>query len=65
MALFATLRKNALLTAMLAGTLLYELFALVPLLQPIGDEVGPILPDLLPVGLFTLLYCTFCKIRLS
>lgn len=65
MALFATLRKNALLTAMLVGTLLYELFALVPFLQPVGDEVGPILPDLLPVGLFTLLYCTFCKIRLS
>lgn len=65
MKLFSTLRKNALLTAMLVGTLLYELFASVPFLQPIGDEVGPILPDLLPVGLFTLLYCTFCKIRLS
>lgn len=65
MHLFDTIKKNSLLFAMAVGALRYELFARVECLEPIGDAVGPILPDWLPIGLFSILYVTFCKIKMS
>ncbi|MBQ0048235.1 MAG: bile acid:sodium symporter [Prevotellaceae bacterium] len=59
------LRENALITSMALGVGIYELFAHVEALEPAGDTLGPMMPDWLPVGLFTLLYFTFCKINLS
>ncbi|MBR2881019.1 MAG: transporter, partial [Prevotella sp.] len=44
---------------------MYVLFANVPLLQPVGDIVGPFAVSLLPVVLFMLLYVTFCKIQIE
>lgn len=59
------LRQNALMVAMVVGAIGYELFAHVECLFPIADKVGPLLPDWLPIGLFLLLYFTFCKIKIS
>lgn len=58
-------KKNGLISAMVVGTIGYELFAHTECLFPIGDAVGPWLPEWLPVGLFLLLYFTFCKIKIS
>lgn len=60
-----TLKKNGLITAMVIGAIGYEIFSHVECLFPIGDAIGPYLPDYLPVGLFMLLYFTFCKIKIS
>lgn len=60
-----SIKKNPLLFAMVTGAIGYGLFAYIPWLIPIGDAVGPILPEWLPLGLFLLLYVTFCKIRIS
>lgn len=62
---FKALKKNALLVAMAVGAVGYEIFANVEALFPLGDAVAPFLPHWLPVGLFLLLYVTFCKIKLS
>lgn len=59
------LRQNALLTAMLLGAGTYELFACVESLDEVGQWAEPYLTDWLPVGLFSLLYVTFCKIKIS
>lgn len=64
-AILQTAKKNGLITAMIVGAIGYELFARVDCLSPIADTVGPWLPDYLPIGLFLLLYFTFCKIRIS
>lgn len=58
------IRKNALFFAMGLGALCYELFARVPLLEPCGDVLGPWMSEWLPIGLFAILYVTFCKIKL-
>lgn len=62
---FDAIRKNGLLSAMVTGTVGYELFAHVDCLVPVGDSLGPYVPDLLPVGLFLLLYFTFCRIKIA
>lgn len=62
---FDVIKKNSLLFSMAVGAVVYELFAHVSVLEPMGDTVGPWLPDWLPVGLFLLLYVTFCKIKIS
>lgn len=59
------LRKYALLLSMLVGTLLYELFAYVPSLDGVGRLAEPYLVDWMPIGLFSILYVTFCKINVS
>ena len=59
------LKKNGLITAMVIGAVGYEVFAHVECLAPLGNAVGPYLPDWLPIGLFLLLYFTFCKINIS
>lgn len=58
-------RKNALFTAMIVGAIGYEVFAHTECLYPIGDVFSPWLPEWLPIGLFLLLYFTFCKIKIS
>jgi BASS family bile acid:Na+ symporter len=50
---------------MALGALIYEIFAHISFLQPTGQKVGPYLGDWLPIGLFLLLYATFCKIKIS
>lgn len=58
-------KKNSLFTAMIVGAIGYEVFAHTECLFPISDAVGPYLPEWLPIGLFLLLYFTFCKIKIS
>ena len=60
-----TIRRNSLLFAMMVGAVVYELFANIEWLEPVGEAVGPWLPEWLPIGLFLLLYVTFCKIKMS
>lgn len=54
-------KKWTLLCAMLVGSVLYLLFSDVPLLQPMGDVMGPALVEMVPYVIFALLYVTFCK----
>ena len=57
-------KKWMLLCAMAFGACVYLLFAEVPLLQPVGMVVGPYFEEILPLLIFSILYVTFCKIRL-
>lgn len=57
-------KKWMLLCAMAFGACVYLLFAEVPLLQPVGMVVGPYFVEILPLLIFSILYVTFCKIRL-
>ena len=50
---------------MAIGALVYEIFAHISALEPVSQTMGPLLTDWLPVGLFLLLYATFCKIKIS
>lgn len=63
--MMALLRRNALLLSMLIGTLVYELFAYTPALDELGSWAEPYLVDWMPIGLFSILYVTFCKINVS
>lgn len=58
-------RQNALLTSMILGTIGYEVFGHVECLSAVSDIASPWLPKWLPIGLFLLLYVTFCKIKIS
>ena len=64
-ALLRTAKRNALITAMAIGAIGYELFAHTECLNPVGETFEPLLSDWLPLGLFLLLYFTFCKIKIS
>ena len=57
--------RNALISALVTGIVGYEIFSHIPFLFPIGKTAGPLLAQWLPIGLFLLLYFTFCKIRIS
>ncbi|MBR2016923.1 MAG: bile acid:sodium symporter [Prevotella sp.] len=61
----AFVKKWSLLCSLCFGIAVYVLFANVPLLQPVGDIVGPFAVSLLSVVLFMLLYVTFCKIQIE
>lgn len=50
---------------MIIGAIGYEVFAHAECLYPIGNTVEPWLSEWLPVGMFLLLYFTFCKIKIS
>lgn len=63
--MFEIIKKNSLLFAMLVGAAIYELFTHVDGLAPVSMAISPWLPKWLPVGLFLLLYVTFCKIKIS
>lgn len=65
MKLLDTIKKNSLLFSMAVGALVYETASRLPLLDPVCDTLGPWLPEWLPIGLFLLLYFTFCKIQIS
>lgn len=57
-------KKWTLLCSMAFGAFIYLMFAEVPLLQPVGLAVGPYFEEILPLLIFSILYVTFCKIRL-
>jgi len=59
------IKKWSLLCAIIFGTTMYLLFSKIPILEPIGDVVGPFAVNIMPVLLFTLLYVTFCKIDIK
>ena len=61
----ALIKQNSLFLSMAVGALVYETFAHISFLQPSGMLMGPYLKDWLPIGLFLLLYATFCKIKIS
>ena len=65
MSLIAFFKQWSLPLSLLIGVIGYLLFGYVPLLQPIGEVVGPLLESLIPVVLFVLLYVTFCKIQIK
>ena len=65
MSLIAFFKQWSLPMSLLIGVIGYLLFSYVPLLQPIGEVVGPLLESLIPVVLFVLLYVTFCKIQIK
>mgnify|MGYP002622809161 CR=1 FL=1 len=58
-------RQWQLLATILFATAVYLLFSHVPVLEPVGDRVGPFLTSLMPYIIFMMLYTSFCKIRLS
>ena len=62
---YKMIRRNSLFISMATGALVYEVFARVSFLQSAGDYFLPLLTDWLPIGLFLLLYATFCKIKIS
>ncbi len=59
------IKQWTLLFAICAGTIIYLLFSRISFLLPIGDVVGPRLVSLMPFIIFTMLYVTFCKIKLD
>lgn len=65
MKLTSVIKQNALFVAMSVGALVYEAFAHISFLRPSGELLGPYARDWLPIGLFLLLYATFCKIKIS
>lgn len=56
------LKNWTLPVAMLAGTVIYLIFANVPALAPIVDWYAPYNPTVMPVFMFGILFVTFCKI---
>ena len=50
--------------AMFFGASVYLLFSELPPLQPLGEAVGPFFVRIMPLLIFSMLYVTFCKIRL-
>lgn len=60
-----TLRQNALFISMGTGAIIYWLFAHTPSLTPATATLAPLMTDYLPIGMFAILYFTFCKINLS
>ena len=65
MSLFSFIKKWSLPCSLFVGTMVYLLFANVPLLESMGSVVGPLVVDMMPVVLFVLLYVTFCKIEIK
>lgn len=62
MKVFAFARRWSLAVSLCFGATVYMLFSRIGALAPVGDAVGPVLVELMPVVLFLLLYVTFCKI---
>ena len=65
MSIIAFIKKWTLICALVFGTVVYLLFSEVPLLQPIGNTVGPWCMEFVPCLIFQLLYVTFCKIDME
>lgn len=64
MSIVSFVKKWSLPVAICVGTVFYLLFAYLQPLRPVGDVIGPFLVDMLPYGMFIILYVTFCKIQL-
>ena len=62
---YELIKRNSLFISMAIGSLVYELFAHIQALDSVSRIMGPLLTDWLPIGLFLLLYATFCKIKIS
>lgn len=58
-------KRFSLPVSLIVGTVFYLLFSQIEMLEPIGDVAGPLLLDIMPVVLFTILYVTFCKIQIK
>ena len=56
-------KKWTLLCAMLVGSVLYLLFSDVPLLQPMGDVMGPALVEMVPYVIFAQIGRASCRER--
>ena len=56
------LKEWTLPVAMLAGTVVYFIFALTPALDGIATVMGPIIDDIFPLFMFLILFVTFCKV---
>lgn len=65
MSIIAFIKQWTLPTAIVTGSLVYLLFSRVSPLVPIGDAAGPFLVSLMPFIIFTMLYVTFCKIKMD
>lgn len=61
-AILKFLRDWTLPAAMLTGTIIYLVFAFVPVLDPIATWFAPIGDAILPLFMFLILYVTFCKV---
>ena len=62
---YELIKRNSLFISMAIGSLVYELFAHIQAMDSVSRIMGPLLTDWLPIGLFLLLYATFCKIKIS
>lgn len=65
MSIIQFVKQWTLLVALVIGSIIYLSFSRIPLLEPVGDAVGPVLVSLLPCVIFVMLYVTFCKIKLQ
>ena len=63
--LFEVIRRNSLFSAMIVGAIGYEAFRHIDRWDGFTQEAAVWLPEWLPIGLFLLLYVTFCKIKIS
>ncbi len=58
-------KRFSLPVSLLVGIVFYLMFSRIEILVPVGDVAGPLLLDIMPVVLFTILYVTFCKIQIK
>ena len=56
------LKEWTLPVAMVAGTVIYFIFAFIPALDGAADFFGPIIDDIFPLFMFLILFVTFCKV---
>ena len=56
------LKEWTLPVAMIAGTVIYFIFALTPALDGMATVMGPIIDDIFPLFMFLILFVTFCKV---
>ena len=56
------LKEWTLPVAMIAGTVIYFIFALIPALDGMATVMGPIIDDIFPLFMFLILFVTFCKV---
>lgn len=62
MGIIKFIKQWTLIFALCVGSVIYLLFSRIPILEPVGDFMGPKLVSVMPVIIFTMLYLTFCKI---
>lgn len=56
------LKEWTLPVAMVAGTVIYFIFAFIPALDGAAAFFGPIIDDIFPLFMFLILFVTFCKV---